>query len=147
MKVIFLKDVPKVGRKNEVKDISDGYAQNFLIPRGLAVRATSSSLDKLEKEKKEHQIMIEVNHELLKKEIETLSKEVISINAKANDLGHLFAGINAKDLASIIEKQTRIKINQNYIVLDKPIREIGEVLVDIKAEGVKGRVKVVITKE
>ncbi len=147
MKIILLKDVPKMGRKFDVKEISDGYALNFIIPKGLGMKATAEALSKLEKDKKENEVKIKITEDLFRKDIESVSKETVKISAKANENGHLFAGISAKELSEEIEKQTRVKIDPSFIVLDKPIREVGDFILDINAHNIKGKVKVEVSRE
>ena len=145
MKIILLKDIPKIGRKFEVKDMSDGYALNFVIPKGLGMKATTEALAKLDKDKKEHQVKVKITEDLLRKDIEAVSKDTIKIEAKANENGHLFAGISAKELSEEIEKQTRIKLESHFILLDKPIREVGNFILDIDANGIKSKIKVEVS--
>ena len=147
MKVILLKDVPKIGRKNDIKDVSDGHALNFLIPRGFAVKATPLEVKKLEAQKAMHDAERQVQEELLAKSIEGLSTITVTIAEKANDKGHLFEGIHKERLAEEIKKSSRIEIKPEFIDLDKPIKEIGEFLVPIEAHGKKGKVRVIIEKE
>lgn len=142
MKVIFLKDVSRVGRKNEIKDIADGYAQNFLIPRGLAIRATDSAVLNLKKQNEALVVEKKIQSDLLRKNIEALSSSHITIEAKANEKGHLFAGISKDELVDYIKKQARIEVDKDFIQLDKPIRETGDFIIDISFGDIKGKLKV-----
>lgn len=140
MKVIFLKDVQKVGKKYETKDISDGYALNFLIPKGLAVSATSQAAKNVE-----HQKTIEagerlVQEELLLKNLKELEGATVTLRGKANEKGHLFAGIHKEEIIPALNEQTRIEIHSDFIELEKPIKETGEYKIPVIAKGKKATI-------
>jgi large subunit ribosomal protein L9 len=126
MKVIFLKDVPKVGKKYETKNISDGYALNFLIPKGLAQAATKDALKRLEALKSKDEAAKKIQEDLLFKNLKEIDGKVVTLTEKANEKGHLFAGIHKAELIPAIESQTRVQIHPDFILLDKPIKEVGE---------------------
>lgn len=137
MKVIFLKDAPRVGKKYDVKEVHDGYAVNFLFPRKFAVMATAQNLRELERNKKEVIIKREVQEELLARNLEEIKNITITIKGKANEKGHLFSAIHKKELVEAIQKEKHIEIDEDFIVLEKPIKEIGEfeIPVEISAKG------------
>ncbi len=132
MKIIFIKDVPKVGRKYETKNIADGYAQNFLIPKGLAVAATADLIKKIELEKSRDEGNRQVREELMLKNLKELDGVTVTMTERANDKGSLFAGIHKAEMIPAIEKATRIQIPPEFIVLDKPIKEVGEHTIEVK---------------
>jgi large subunit ribosomal protein L9 len=125
MKIILLKDVSKVGKKYDVKEISDGYALNFLLPKGLAISATAEALKRIDLEKSKDIGEKKIRQELLIKNITELDGVTITMTEKANEKGHLFAGVHKLEIIPAIEKQTRLQIDAEHIVLDKPIKEIG----------------------
>jgi large subunit ribosomal protein L9 len=133
MKIILLKDIPKVGRKYDTKEISDGYALNLLIPKGLAVSATPDVVKRIELEKARDEGEKKVKEELLLKNLSQLDGVTITMTEKANDKGHLFAGVHKLEIIPAIEKQTRLQIAPEHIVLEKPIKEVGVHEVQIKA--------------
>ncbi|MEK7184868.1 MAG: 50S ribosomal protein L9, partial [Patescibacteria group bacterium] len=110
MKIILLKDIAKVGKKYETKDISDGYAINLLIPKGLAVPATSEMLKKISLERSLIDGEKKIHDELLHKNMLALDGITVSIVEKANEKGHLFAGVHVIENVKAILKQTRIQI-------------------------------------
>mgnify|MGYP003424911185 CR=1 FL=1 len=124
MKIILLKDIAKVGKRYEVKEISDGYAQNMLIPKGLAIAATPDALKRVDLEKARDEGEKKVHLELLHKNLKDLDGVTVSIAERANEKGHLFAAIH---------KQTRIQIAPEHIMLDKHIKEVGAHVVEVKA--------------
>jgi large subunit ribosomal protein L9 len=135
MKIILLKDVPKVGKKYDVKDISDGYAANLLIPRGLAVAATASAMKTLEIDKSKMDGEKKIHVDLIMKNLNDLEKTTITVVGKANEKGHLFAGLHKEDIAKEIEKQTRLQIDSSFIQLEHPIKEVGEHSIEVNGAG------------
>lgn len=132
MKVIFLKDVPRVGNKNEIKEVNDGYANNFLLPKGLAKVATVSAIK--EHEIKMQEILVErkVQKNLLEKSLEEIKQKTITLSGKANDKGHLFQAIHKKEIVEALLKEHRAQISEEFIILEKPIKEVGEFQIPIK---------------
>ena len=146
MKVIFLQDVPRVGKKYDIKEVNDGYAVNFLFPRKLAEMATSKSVTQIEIRKKEIVIEREVQESLLLKNLEEIKGKTIVIKAKADKKGHLFSGIKNKEIVEEMKKQNHADISEELIVLEKPIKEIGEFDVPIEIKGKKSSFKLVVEK-
>ena len=145
MKVIFLKDVPKVGKRYETKNIADGYALNLLIPKGLAVAATPDAIKRIETEKARVDGERKVQEELLLQNLKGIEGATVTLVERANDKGHLFAGVHKTELIPQIEKQTRIQISPEYIVLDKPIKEVGEYPIEIRVGNKSAKFKLVVT--
>jgi large subunit ribosomal protein L9 len=144
MRIILLKDTPKVGRKYDVKDVADGYALNMLIPRGFAVAATASAVKNIETMKANDATDKRIQEELLAKNLETIKNLTLTISEKANDKGHLFAGITKERLVAEIAKATRLNIGPELVKLDKPLKESGEHRVNIEALGKKAEFTVKI---
>lgn len=146
MKVIFLKDVPRVGKRHDVKEINDGYAINFLFPRKLAEMATSQNTAALERRKKEVVIQKEIQDELLDKNLDEIKNKEIKIKGKANEKGSLFSAIRAKELVDELKKEHRIDIKEEFILLAKPIKEIGEFEIPIKIKNKTSSFKLKVEK-
>ncbi len=147
MKIILLKDVPKVGQIYDIKKVSDGYALNFLIPRKLAKIATNSSIKELEEKKQKNEAERKEKIDILTENLAMLKNVDIMITAKANDEGHLFAGISKSDIVTAIKKEKSIEINPELIDLEIPIKEIGEHTLQAQIGEDKIKFKVTITKE
>lgn len=131
MKVIFLQDVKGKGKKGEVKDVSDGYARNYLLPKRLAEEATKGNLSKLEERKKKQRQEAEqkkAEAEKLKEQIERLT---VKIEAKSGENGRLFGSVTNKQIAEQL-KQHQIKVDKRKIELDEPIRTLGVTKVPVK---------------
>jgi large subunit ribosomal protein L9 len=132
MKVIFLKDVPRAGRKNEVKEVNSGYALNFLFPNRLAEAATDKAVSRLEMQKKEILVEREVQASLLSQNLDEIKNKTITIIEKANEKGHLFEGIHKKEILAQMKKEHHAEISEDCIILEKPIKEIGEFTIPIE---------------
>jgi len=144
MKIILLKDIKNVGKKFDIKDVNDGHAQNMLIPRGLAVPATASAIKNVESEKAKNAGEMKVQHELLVQNIKAIEATTLTISGKANEKGHLFAGIHADELVKQLHAQARIEIEPSFVQLEHPLKTVGEHVVSIKAGGKSAELKVVI---
>lgn len=132
MKVIFLQDVKGKGKKGEVKNVADGYAQNYLIKNGLAIEATPSNLKALEAKKRSEAKQAEKELEEAKKLKETLEKTTVELTAKAGEGGRLFGSITSKQIADELQKTHKIKVDKRKIELEEPIRSLGYTKVPIK---------------
>lgn len=147
MKVIFLQDVKGQGKKGEVKNVSDGYANNFLIPRGLAKPANESNMKQLE-----HQKQMEAKQrEQEKQEAQALADKLkdmpVVLRAKAGEGGRLFGAVTTKHIADALKKM-KLDIDKRKIVLDEPIRTLGTTEVPVKLHpDVKASLKVQVVEE
>ncbi|NLY85758.1 MAG: 50S ribosomal protein L9 [Tissierellia bacterium] len=132
MKVILLKDVKGLGKAGDLANAKDGYARNFLLPKGLAVEATPANLKKWEEQKaiEAKKREEEYNEALeLKKKIESITVE---IKAKAGEGGRLFGSITSKDIADALKSQYKIDIDRRKIELKDNIKSLGNTQVDIR---------------
>ncbi|GGM28448.1 50S ribosomal protein L9 [Paraliobacillus quinghaiensis] len=148
MKVIFQKDVNGKGKKGEVKNVSEGYARNYLLKNNLAVEATSGNLKALEakKNKEKNLEQEEINEaEQLK---EKLANMEVELKAKAGEKGRLFGSITSKQIAESLKKNHNIKLDKRKIELDNPIRTMGYTNVPVKLHPeVTGTIKVHVTEQ
>ncbi len=144
MRVIFLQDVQRVGKKYDIKEVNDGYATNFLLPRKLAETATPKAVSELEKRKKNIEIEREVQESLLLKNLEAIKGKAIVMKGKANDKGHLFSAIHTKEIVEAMKTQNHADIGEEFIVLEKPIKEIGEHEIPISIKGKKSSFKLIV---
>lgn len=147
MKVILLESVPKVGSVNEIVDVSDGYAMNNLIPKGLARVANERNIAEIEKQIKENKAKDDARKKELATAIRSLKGETIAIVASANEKGTLFSALSAGDLSEEIEKQKNLAIDPSYIELDSVIKEVGTHNVKIALDDAEATVKVEVTPE
>jgi large subunit ribosomal protein L9 len=147
MKVILLDDVAKLGRRGDVRDVSDGYARNFLIPKKLALSATAGNLTNLEHIKKQQDAKagrIKDDAEALRRRIEGLSYEE---RRQASEEGKLFGSVTSQDIAEFLEKNG-VKIERRRIVLDEPIKALGESTVGVRVHPeVVAELKVTVVRD
>lgn len=144
MKVILLKDVRKVGKRFETKDVSDGYALNFLIPNKLAEASTAASTKRIDAIKVKDEAEKKIQEDLLIKNLKSLDGGKIELTENANDKGHLFKGVHKEELVAAIKTQVKLDITPDYIVLDKPLKEVGEHIVEVKVQDKAAKFKVII---
>ena len=134
MKVIFLQDVKGKGKKGDVKEVPNGYAQNFLLKNNLAKEANKSSISQLDgqkkaQEKQEAEILEEAKE--LKGFLEK-EETVVELKAKAGEDGRLFGSIPSKQIAEGLNKQYKVKLDKRKIELNNPIRTLGYTNVPVK---------------
>lgn len=146
MKVIFLKNVPKIGKIDEIKDLPDGYVRNFLLPQKLAVLATPETIKRLELSKSKIRVEKEVQKDLFKKNLQAVDGMHVVIKAKTNDKGSLFQAIHAKDIAQALKKEHQVIISEEYFHLPEPIKHNGIYVVTVEAMGIKENITVEIIK-
>ncbi len=147
MKVILLNDVEKIGKKFDVKEIKNGHARNFLIPKGLAKPATKEALEWLKVQK---EIMEKKAEESLKGFQQTVSaidgQEVI-VSVKVGDEGQLFESVTAQKISDRL-KEMGFDIKKSQLELESPIKEVGEFPVKVKFEhNLEAEVRVIIAEE
>lgn len=134
MKVIFLQDVKGKGKKGDIKDVPNGYAQNFLIKNNLAKPANNESMAELkgkQKAQEKHEAELLAEAEELKTVLEK-EETVVRIKAKAGEDGRLFGSIPSKQIADALNKQYSIKLDKLKIELEQPIRALGYTKVPVK---------------
>ncbi|HLR11825.1 MAG TPA: 50S ribosomal protein L9 [Sporosarcina sp.] len=148
MKVIFLEDVKGKGKKGEVKDVSVGYAQNYLIKNKLAIEATPANLSTLKGQQKraEKDAAAELAEaKQLKEKLETLT---VNMKAKSGEGGRLFGSITTKQIADELKKAEGIKVDRRRMELPEPIRSLGYTNIPLKLHSdVTATLKVHVTEE
>jgi large subunit ribosomal protein L9 len=147
MKVILLQDVEKLGKKYEVKEAKDGYARNFLIAKGLAKPATKETLEWLAVQK---EIIEKKAEEDLKKAqslASTIDSREVIIPVAVGDQDQLFESINAQKIVEKL-KEAGFDIKKSQLILDEPIKDLGEYPIKIKFEhNLEAEIRVIIAKE
>jgi large subunit ribosomal protein L9 len=131
MKVILLEDVTKVGRRGDVRDVSDGYARNFLIPKKLALGATEGNMKNLDHIKKQANAKadrVRAEAESVRARIEALAYEE---RRQASEEGKLFGSVTSQDLVDFLDKNG-VKVERRRVQLDEPIKSLGETSVPVR---------------
>jgi len=132
MKVILTQDVKNLGKQGEIKDVSDGYARNYLIPRGLAVQATQARLTELEQKLERQGKRREKEEEKARRIKETIDGQVIRVKARAGEGGRLFGTVTAKEIAEVLQEDFHVSIDKKKIEITEPIKHLGEYQVKVK---------------
>ncbi len=132
MKVIFLKDVKGKGKKGEIKEVAEGYARNYLLPRKLAVEASAGNLKIAEEQRKRQKRRQEEERAEALQLAEKLKEISLTIAAKAGESGRLFGAVTAKQIATELKKKHGINLDRRKIQLEEPIRSLGVTQVSIK---------------
>jgi large subunit ribosomal protein L9 len=127
-----MQDIGGVGRRYEVKNVAEGYAQNFLLPKKLAVAATNKEIERLKIKRLNDEEDRKVREELLEKNIESLEGKKIVIKAKANESGHLFAAIHKQDILQALKEQMNIEIPEECLDMGENIKSVGIHKIPIK---------------
>ncbi|WP_127582200.1 50S ribosomal protein L9 [Paenibacillus koleovorans] len=147
MKVIFLKDVKGQGKKGEVKDLSEGYVRNFLLPQKLAALASEGNVKTLEQQKQSEKKKKDKEKEDAQKLAAKLAETTVVIRAKSGEGGRLFGSITSKQIAEEMEK-LGLSVDKRKFQMDDAIRVLGVTVVSIKLHPeVTAQVKVQVTEE
>lgn len=148
MKVILLEDVKKLGKKDEIIEVSSGYARNFLIPNKKAIVADNVNLNKLEGKKSKESHLKELSLEHAKEIKEIIEKEVLVIYAKKGKDDRLFGTITNSEIAKELKKKYDVDIDRKKIIVENAIKMVGEYVVKVKLDqGVIADLKVDIIGE
>lgn len=147
MKVIFLKDVKGKGSAGDVKEVAEGYARNYLLPKGFAQAATDSTLKVLDQQQKaedrRESAVKQAAQDLAKK----LSEMKIEVKAKAGENGRLFGAVTNMQIADAL-KQHKVNLDKRKIELGEPIRQLGTVTVKVRLhKGVMADVQIHVVAE
>ncbi|MEX0933754.1 MAG: 50S ribosomal protein L9 [Candidatus Paceibacterota bacterium] len=140
MRIILLQDIAKIGKKYEEKNIANGYARNALIPQGKAILATPENRKHVATKKEVREQKWQDKEERLEKALSGLSDEKITVRVKANEKGHLFAGIGKEEISALLKKEGIIDIEPRFIECDGVIKEVGEHSVGLYLGDKKGEI-------
>ena len=141
MKVILTTDVPKVGNRDEVKELSEGYAQNVLISKGKAILATPKALADLENRRSSLKKKREDEASAFASLIATIDNKKVLIKVKANEKGHLFKAVSPIDVVKAIKDLTGLELDEHTVVMEH-IKEVGMHSVIIKRGDLKGKCEI-----
>lgn len=148
MKIVLVKDVPNLGKTGDVKTVADGYARNYLLPRGLAVLASEGALRHIEVQRKAEDRRRKRALEDAQDLADALSQLRLTFQAKVGEKERLYGSITSHDIAKAIEKEINKPIDRRKIALDEPIKTLGAHYVPVKLlADVVAEVTVVVEKE
>ncbi len=148
MKVILQKDIKGQGKKGELKEVSDGYARNYLLPRGLALEATADNLNAMRLKDRARQAQIAREKAQAQEYAEKLSGVIVRIKAKGGEGGRLFGSVTSKEISEALAAQHNITVEKNQIVQTEPIKQFGSYQVKCKlGYEITGVINVMVTEE
>ena len=135
MKVILTQDVKGQGKKDQIVEVSDGYARNFLLPKKLAIIADAKAVNEAKNKEASNLHKIEVAKSEAKATADKLSKIIVKINESAGNDNRLYGAVTAKDIAERLQKDHGITVDKKKLTLSEPIKTFGTYKVDIKLYG------------
>lgn len=145
MQVILTKDVKGQGKKGQMVNVSDGYARNYLLPRGLAELATKSNINILKGKQESLEYKQKTELEEANAIAEKMKEIKVVLKAKAGDNGKLFGSVTSKDVSEALTSQHHIKLDKKKFVMPEGIKSLGTTTVDVKIyTGVVGKLTVVV---
>ena len=148
MKVIFNQDVRGQGKKGELKEVSDGYARNYLLPRKLASEATPDMLNAFRLREKAKKAQMEREKAEAEANAKRLEGVIVNISARAGQGGRLFGAITSQEISDALREQHGIEIEKNKIVQSEPIKGFGSFEVKAKlGYEVSGKINVLVTEK
>jgi large subunit ribosomal protein L9 len=148
MQVILTQDVKGQGKKGQMVNVSDGYARNFLLPKGLATEATKSNINVLKGKKESLEFKIKTEETEANRIVEQMKQIEVVIKAKAGDNGKLFGSVTSKDVADALTEQHHIKLDKKKFVMPDGIKVLGITDVTVKVyTGISGTLKVNVVKQ
>jgi large subunit ribosomal protein L9 len=147
MKVILIKDVKGIGRAHDAVDAKDGHALNYLIPKKLAIPATSTAIKEAELRRKQVTDRVAIDSALFAQNISALAEARIVIKVKANEKGHLYDTVGESDIVKAVKEQARIDILEDAVKLEKPIKELGIFDIPVATANTFGKFSITIEAE
>jgi large subunit ribosomal protein L9 len=147
MKVLLTQTLDRIGIVGDVLDVSDGFARNFLLPKGIAVQPTDGNIKRLESARKDYEAKLKALREQKEKLLATLTGVEITITRNANDEGHLFGSVSKRDIADELQKAGH-NISADEVKLDEPLRRVDTYMIAIQlAADLKGEIKLWIVRD
>ncbi len=140
MKVILLQDVSRIGQRFAIKEVPDGHALNKLIPQGLAKLATPENLKRAKLEQSKAEAKRVAGDVVFAEALDVLGDCTITLEVEANQQGHLFKAVSADDIVTAV-KEEGVTLSQNQVLIEKPIKELGEHTVTIRSGKQSGSIE------
>ena len=146
MKVIFKRNIRGLGTEGDIKDVSDGYARNFLFPKGLAVPATEEAVKKNQATKDEKKVHEELEKSAYQKTADSLDGKTFSLKAKSQE-GKLFGSISSKEISKTL-KNSGFSVKEEWIEIRQPLKNLGDHDIAVKFPlGISAKIKIEIREE
>jgi len=148
MRVILKREVAGLGRPGDVKDVADGYAQNFLLPRGLAIEATAGELKVLARARDAKRAKADRAHADAEELAKRLSQTTLVFRLKAGEQGKTFGSVTNKDIADALQREHKVEVDKTKVYLPEPLKSLGVHTIEIRLlTDVRANVTVAIEPE
>lgn len=132
MKVILRTDVADLGKRGDILDVADGFARNYLVPKGMAIKASAGSASQADAMRRARDLRDAQDRSAAEEVATTLVSKVVTVTARAGSEGRLFGSVTAADIASAIEAQTGVPLDRKKFQLDEPLKSLGTHVVSVK---------------
>ncbi len=132
MKVVLLQDVKALGKKDDIVTVNDGYARNFLLPRKLGVEATAANLNSLKQQQANAAFQAAEQLKAAQELASKIGSVKLEMPVKVGGNGKLFGALSSKEIADAMKQQFGIELDKKKIILDEPIKEVGERIIEVK---------------
>lgn len=146
MKIIFLKDLPRVGKKYEIKEVANGYGRH-LIATHVAELATPEASERIENKMLTEAAQKKIHTDLLLKNLEDLNGTTITLHGKTNEKGSLFASIHKEAVLAELKRATHLDMHPDYVLLERPIKAVGTYEIPVVIEGKRAVFTVVVEEK
>jgi len=147
MKIILQKDVDDLGKEGEIKEVSDGFARNYLIPEGLAKRATEQKVKQVKKKRKKQEEKKQEELEKLQEKVSKLDGQEIEVQVKVGEEGQLYESVTAGKIQNAL-KEEELKVKRKQIELEEPIEELGEFMIDLSFKhNLEAQIRVIVVEK
>jgi large subunit ribosomal protein L9 len=132
MRVILRTDVADLGKRGDILDVADGFARNYLVPKGMAMKASSGAAGQAEAMRRARDLRDAQDRSAAEEVATVLVSKVVTVTARAGSEGRLFGSVTASDIATAIEAQTGVELDRRKFHLDEPLKSLGTHVVSVK---------------
>lgn len=147
MKLLLAQDVKDLGKAGDIVNVKEGYARNYLLPKGLGIQPTDGNIKRVEDTRKQREADEKARQQRLREAAKVLEGTSVTIKAQANEQGHLFGSVTEKDIAGALQALGH-KIDESQILLAEPIRQLDRFRVPVRlAEGVEAAIDLWVVPE
>ena len=148
MKVILLQDVKSQGKKDQIIEVSEGYARNFLFPKKLAIPADAKAVNDAKNRKDSEKYKIEQEKQAARELAKKIGESTVKITADAGEGGRFYGAVTSKDIAEALKSQFNLDIDKRKFDLDAPIKAFGTYKIDVKLyQGISGKLTVMVVEK
>lgn len=132
MRVILRSDVANLGKRGDIIDVADGYGRNYLVPKGIALKASDGAQSQAKAMRRSRDLRDAQDRSAAEEVATTLVSKVVTITARAGGEGKLFGSVTASDIASAVESQTGVALDRRKLELDEPVKTLGTHVVSVR---------------